>query len=507
MKNDKEVQKKIGLFIKMLRNQKGLTQGELAKLLKTSQSALARMESGNQNFTTGELLRISDALNHNIVSIKDSIDFRINGNKKLHGSIKTNTSKNGALHLMFASLINKGSTTLRDIPKIEEVFRIIEVFKSIGISVIWINERDLRIKPPESFKLSSINIESAKRVRSILMIIGSLIHNKKSFSLPFSGGCKMGQRTISAHKYAFEKLGVKTETKEDHYSISHNGLKKNKEIVLYEMSDTATTNVLIAASLISGTTTINFVPSNYMVQDVCFFLESLGIKIEGIGTSKLIVHGKERIEENIEFFVSEDPIESMMFLSAAIVTKSNLKIERCPIDFLLLELLKLEKMGLKYKKSKIYFAKNNKTKLVDITVKPSNLKALSDKIHALPYPGINIDNLPFFVPIATQAEGQTLIHDWMWENRAIYFAELNRLGADITLADPHRVFINGKNNLKSAQIVCPPALRPAMIVLIAMLAAEGTSVLRNVYSISRGYEEVAERLNSIGADIEVIRGV
>jgi UDP-N-acetylglucosamine 1-carboxyvinyltransferase len=193
-----------------------------------------------------------------------------------------------------------------------------------------------------------------------------------------------------------------------------------------------------------------------------------------------------------------------MFISAAIVTQSKLLIKRCPIDFLALEILKLEKMGLKYKKSKIYKSDNERTDLVDITILPSKLSAPADKIHALPYPGINTDNLPFFVPIATQAEGQTLIHDWMWENRAIYFTELNRLGANIKLADPHRVFVTGKTPLKATQVVCPPALRPAMIILIAMLAAPGESILRNVYAIERGYEDIANRLNSIGAEIEVI---
>jgi len=177
------------------------------------------------------------------------------------------------------------------------------------------------------------------------------------------------------------------------------------------------------------------------------------------------------------------------------------------MDFIALELTKLKVMGLKFKLSKEYLALNEKTKLVDISVFPSKLKSLNDKIHAQPYPGINSDNLPFFVPIATQADGTTLIHDWMWENRAIYFTELNRLGANISLADPHRVFVNGPTPLKSAQVVCPPALRPAMIILIAMLAAPGTSILRNVYSINRGYEDVVERLNSIGASIEKITGI
>jgi UDP-N-acetylglucosamine 1-carboxyvinyltransferase len=136
---------------------------------------------------------------------------------------------------------------------------------------------------------------------------------------------------------------------------------------------------------------------------------------------------------------------------------------------------------------------------------PSKLIALDDKIHANPYPGINMDNLPFFVPIAIKAKGQTMIHDWVYENRAIYFTELNRLGADVTLADPHRVYIQGGTQLKGAQVVCPPALRPAMIILIGMLGAHGTSVLRNVYMISRGYEEIADRLNKIGADITILK--
>ena len=143
---------------------------------------------------------------------------------------------------------------------------------------------------------------------------------------------------------------------------------------------------------------------------------------------------------------------------------------------------------------------------MDIEIFPSKLKALDDKIHPAPYPGINIDNLPFFVPIALSARGQTLIHDWVYENRAIYFTELNRLGANISLADPHRVYVSGAAKLKSAQIVCPPALRPAMVILIGMLGAEGTSILRNVYMINRGYEEIAERLNSIGANITIIKG-
>lgn len=497
-------QERIGFFVRTLRERKGLTQGEFAKLLKTSQSAVARMELGKQNFTTLEIEKISRALESKIISIDGSIDFKIEGGRKLHGSVVTNPSKNGALGLICASLLNKSETILHNIPRIEEVFRILEVLKSLSVSVEWVGDQSLSVRPPKRFTIKNINNKSAGKIRSILMGLGPLIHREKKFHIPHAGGCKMGERTIEAHRHGLESLGVKIITKENFYEVS-SGKLHPAQIVMYESSDTAAENIIMAASLIQGETKIDFAPPNYQVQEVCFFLEKCGVKIDGIGTTSLTIHGVKEINKPIEYWNSEDPIESMMFISAAVTTSSKLVVKRCPIDFLKLELLKLSKMGLKYTQSEEYLSKNGKTKLVDLTIFPSKLKAANDKIHAQPYPGINSDNLPFFVPIATQAEGRTLIHDWMWENRAIYFTELNRLGASVALADPHRVFVSGPTPLSSAQIVCPPALRPAMIILIGMLAAKGTSILRNVYSIYRGYEEIAERLNKIGAKIEVIK--
>ncbi len=497
-------QQKIGYFIKTLREKKGLTQKDFSKLLKTSQSAVARMESGNQNFTTRELLKISDVLNHKIIQLSGSMDFRINGGKKLSGFIETNTSKNGALALMMAALLNKGTTILKNVPQIEEIKRVMEVFENTGISINWVNGRNLEIKLPPRIKKGGLMSDSATKIRSGLMMIGPLLHLEENFRLPNAGGCKMGVRTISAHQAGLEELGVKIKTHNGFYEIKRNKLKPNS-VVMYEMSDTATINVILLAALIPGRTEIKFASANYHVQDACYFLEKLGVRIEGKGTTNLVINGVKEIKKNIEFNISEDPIESMMFISAAIVTESELTVKKCPIDFLSLELLKLKKMGLKFTQSKIYKSENGHTNLVDLSLKPSKLKALPDKIHAQPYPGINTDNLPFFATIATQAGGTTIIHDWMWENRAIYFTELNKLSAKVELADPHRVFISGKTELKPGQIICPPALRPATILLVAMLSAKGSSTLRNVYSIRRGYEEIAERLNKLGADIEVIK--
>lgn len=433
-----------------------------------------------------------------------NIDFEVRGGKKLTGSIKTNFSKNGSVGLLCASLLNSGITTLHGIARIEEVYRVIEILESIGVRIKWTNNNTLVIKPPKKFNIRNINIASCIKTRSVVMLIGPLVHKIASFKIPHAYGCNLGKRTIAAHVYALEQLGVKIKSSSKNYEVTGKKLKPGN-IVMYESGDTACENVLTAASLIKGTTTIRFASANYMVQEVCFFLETLGVKIDGVGTSTLSVHGVSEINKDIEYWNSEDPIESMMFISAGIITDSHIKITRAPIDFLALELEKLKRMNLKYKVSKIYNSYNGRTKLADIEIFPSRLVALADKIHSNPYPGINIDNLPFFVPIAIRARGTSMIHDWVYENRAIYMTELNRMGANVALADPHRLYITGNTPLKPAQIVCPPALRPSMVILIAMLGASGTSILRNVYMINRGYEEIAKRLNSIGANIKILK--
>ena len=207
----------------------------------------------------------------------------------------------------------------------------------------------------------------------------------------------------------------------------------------------------------------------------------------------------------MEFAPSEDPIEAMSLITAAIVTESELEIRRAPIEFLEIELAILEEMGLDFTLGEEYVAANGHTRLVDLTVRPSRLRSPIDKIHPMPFPGLNIDNLPFFAVIAATAEGKTIIHDWVYENRAIYLTELNRLGAHVQLLDPHRIIVEGPTRWRGQQVVCPPALRPAVCILLCMLAARGESVLRDVYVINRGYEDLANRLNALGANIEVFR--
>lgn len=500
---------KIGTLIQETRQVRGMTQAQLAKALGTSQSAINRIEKGGQNISLDMLNRISDVLSSQIVTISQpgTINFRIEGGHKLSGRIVAKTSKNAAVALLCASLLNRGTTVLRHVARIEEVNRILEVLNSIGVKTRWFGENDLEIIPPAKLKLENMDVAAARKTRSIIMFLGPLMHRYKQFELPYAGGCSLGERTVEPHLSGLESFGLKVDTVTGHYAAQSSPIKPEKALVLSERGDTVTENVIMAAALNDGVTIIRNASPNYMVQDLCFYLEKLGVKIEGIGTTTLKIHGLRDINKNVEYAPAEDPIEVMSFIAAAIVTKSEITIERAPIEFLEIDLKFLENMGFEYEMSDEYTALNGKTRLVDITTKVSQLRAPTDKIHSMPFPGLNIDNLPFFAIIAATAKGRTLIHDWVYENRAIYLTELTRLNANVQLIDPHRIYIDGPTKWKPAEIVTPPALRPAVVIMLAMLAAPGVSTLRNIYSISRGYEDFAERLNTLGAKITVMRDI
>jgi UDP-N-acetylglucosamine 1-carboxyvinyltransferase len=503
---------KIGTLIQDTRQARGLTQTQLAQLLGTSQSAINRIEKGGQNISLEMIARISEVLSTNILTLNSSskVNFRVHGGTQLSGSIAVKTSKNAAVGLLCASLLNKGKTTLRHVARIEEVNRILEVFESIGVKTRWLNEQnDLEIIPPKRLALENMDIAAAKRTRTVIMLLGPLLHQYNDFKLPFAGGCNLGTRTVEPHLAGLTAFGMNVEARDgtDYYHATVHEKSPERAILLTERGDTVTENVIMAAALHDGTTTIRNASPNYMVQDVCFFLQKLGVKIEGIGTTTLRITGVRSINRDVEYFPSEDPIEAMSLIAAAVVTESKLTVTRVPIEFVEIEMAILRGMGLTYDQTDEYLADNGATRLVDITVHPSNLRAPKDKLHSMPFPGVNMDNLPFLGLIATAATGRTLVHDWSYENRAIYFTELSKLNATIELVDPHRVYISGPTKWKPADVVAPPALRPSVVILLAMLAAPGQSTLRDVYNINRGYEDLANRLNAIGAHIETIHDI
>lgn len=521
----------IGQVVEQLRLDKGWTQAELARAIGSSQSAIHRIEKGRQNISLDLVKKLSHALDSQILSVNDTVSqsYRIHGGRELHGEAVINTSKNAAVALLCAALLNRGTTYLKRLARIEEVFRIIEVLESMGVRCRWTNQnRDLEIISPRELAIEDIDVEAARKTRSILMLMGPLLHRFKHFRLPYAGGCTLGTRTIEPHLRALSDFGLNVDAEScsgfyditvDRKQLAHPHPQKReqidsiespypaKRIVLIERGDTVTENILMAAALYPGETTIVGASSNYMVQDLCFFLEKLGVKVRGIGTTTLRVRGKANIDTDIEYSPAEDPIEAMSFIAVALVTKSQLTIRRAPVEFLEVELEVLKSMGAIIERSPEYYSTNGRTRLVDLRIRKSALRAPTDKIAPMPFPGLNIDNLPFFSVIAATADGRTLLHDWVFENRAVYTTYLENLNARVELLDAHRVYIEGPTNWRAAELVAPPALRPAVVVLIAMLAAPGVSILRNIYSINRGYQDLAARLNKLGASIKPLAGI
>ncbi|WP_369254627.1 helix-turn-helix domain-containing protein [Geodermatophilus amargosae] len=499
--------RRIGLLVRDARRHRGLTQQQLAERLGTSQSAIARIEQGGQNLTLELLGRLSEALESELISVGPAgpTHLRVTGGTPLRGSVTVKSSKNAAVALLCASLLNRGRTTLRNVARIVEVDRILDVLRSIGVAATWdAGGRDLTLQVPDELDLAGIDADAARRTRSIIMFLGPLLHRAQAFRLPYAGGCDLGTRTVEPHMIALRPFGLDIEAHAGEYHASvAPAATARRTIVLTERGDTVTENALLAAARAEGTTVIRNASSNYMVQDLCLYLQLLGVGVEGLGTTTLTVTGRAVLDADVDYTISEDPVEAMSLLTAGIVTDSELTVRRAPVEFLEIELAVLAEMGLRYELSPEYLADNGHTRLADVTISPSQLKAPIDKIHPMPFPGLNIDNLPFFAVIAASATGSTLIHDWVYDNRAIHLSDLTRLGADVRLMDPHRVLVTGPTRWRSAEVVCPPALRPAVCILLAMLASRGTSVLRNVDIIARGYEHLYERLVEMGASIEV----
>ncbi len=426
--------------------------------------------------------------------------FIINGGKKLSGTIETSSGKNAPIALLCASVLVADKVVLKDMSHVEEVGRMMEVLSSIGVEFEWLDKTTLYIDSSKKLKMDEIDKKACANTRISLLLLGALASREKNYKLYKTGGCKLGERTVRPHLYALKKFGVNVVSKSKYYEVKNSPLKA-QDIVMYESGDTATENAIMAAVLAPGVSTIRFASANYMVQDLCYFLNAAGAKIEGVGTTTLKITGVKKLHKVNEYFIIPDPVDAMAWISLAITTKSPLTIKNCVYDFLALELENLSVMGQKYSLLNKRKSKSGNYVIYDIKIKPCELKALPDKLHGRPYPGLNIDNVPLFVPILTQAKGETLVHDWVYENRAIYYLELKKLGADVLLLDPHRALIKGPTELKANEIVCPPAIRPGMAILIAMLAAKGRSVLRGVYPIERAYDNLIQRLRLLGADI------
>ncbi|RJR31061.1 UDP-N-acetylglucosamine 1-carboxyvinyltransferase [Candidatus Parcubacteria bacterium] len=423
--------------------------------------------------------------------------FIIHGGKPLAGEIEVKGAKNSATALIAASLLFDGEIILNNVPEIEDVKRMIEIVNSLGIKTEWLEKNKLYLKVSD-INPADLKQEVICKLRSSVLFIGSLLSRLSELSLPHPGGCQIGARPLDAHLMGFEKCGFSVENSESGLYFKRIG-SPHKEILLSEISPTATVNLILALCKSDYKAVLYGADYGYSVQELAGFLNQAGAKIK-ISGHTIEIEGVKKLH-SVEYTVMPDPIETGTFVCLAAATGSELIIKNSSTDFFAQELekLKMAQVGMEIIPRGQIQGKN----LSDIIVKPSKLRAVK-KLNDMPYPGFMSDLLSPFAVLMTQAEGTTLIHDWMYEGRTKYVNELIKMGANATICDPHRVIIVGPTKLYGQEMEITD-LRAGATLVIAGLVAEGESRISNVYQIDRGYESIESRLKKIGADIKKVK--
>lgn len=417
--------------------------------------------------------------------------FVINGGRPLRGEIEVRGAKNAAFPILAATLLTKKECVIENIPLIEDVFRMVEILKGLGSEISWVGERTIKIR---NDKIDPDNLEAhiIKHLRGSVLFQGSLLARFGKVNFPPPGGCVIGARPIDAHLDGFRQLGVDIRRNGKNYILENKNNNKGGRAVLNEFSVTATENLMIFAGLASFKTVIKTADQDYQVQELAKFLKKMGVRIKGQGTHELIIRGSSNLK-GVRHKLIYDPIEAGTFILTAAATRGNVLVKNVEIDFLELPLKKLRDFGVPWKIA------GKKT----IRIFP--WKKLSiDKVQSMPYPGVPSDLQSAFGVLATQSPGSTLIHDPLYEGRLKYLEELNKMGAEIYFADPHRAIINGPSRLYGRELESLD-LRGGAALIIAGLIAKGRTVINNIYQIDRGYERIEERLQKIGANIKRIK--
>lgn len=415
--------------------------------------------------------------------------FLITGEKKLHGEIAAMGSKNVAFPVLMAALLTDKDCVIDNVPLIEDVYRILDIFQSMDVKVEWVGKRKIKINA-KNLDYSKIRNDLVAKLRGSILLFGTLLARLKSVTLPQPGGCVIGARPISTHLDAFAQMGVKIspDGNKFHFEIDE---PKAGEAILNEFSVTATDNILLYASTIVGKSKIFTADQDYQTQELVKVLKKMGVKIKVLPEHIIEIQGNKKLK-GFKYSLISDPIEAGTFVLMAAATKSTITIKNFPYDYLRLTLKRLRDFGLDWE------LKDNDTLIVKSS---NNIKV--DKVQALPYPGIPTDLLPLFGVLATQTEGLTLLHDPLYEGRLKYLEELNKMGANIIFADPHRAIVTGPTPLYGVEINSPD-LRGGASLIVGALIAKGQTTISNIYQIDRGYEKIDERLRAIGADIQRI---
>lgn len=422
-----------------------------------------------------------------------SIKYIVEGGKPLSGKIRANGNKNAALPCILACLLTKEEVILHNIPNIEDVGVLFSILEDLGAKVEKISSHSYKVEAKEitGFEISE---QKAKAIRASILLLGPLLARKGRVILPPPGGDVIGKRRLDTHFLAVTELGA-TFTMDKVFDVKVDKLK-GADIFLDEASVTATENAIMASVLAEGITILSNVACEPHVQDLCNMLVSMGAQIEGVGSNRLIIKGVKELY-GTEFTIGSDFMEVGSLIALAAVTNSELEIEEAQPEHLRMVQLAFAKLGVTWevRGRNIFIPKNQKL------IMDNDLGGALSKIDDSPWPGFPPDLMSIMIVLATQSQGTILFHEKMFESRMFFVDKLISMGAQIVLCDPHRAVVSGKTPLQGA-CVSSPDVRAGMAMLIAALCAKGKSEIANIYQIERGYENIWERLNSLGADIK-----
>jgi UDP-N-acetylglucosamine 1-carboxyvinyltransferase len=417
--------------------------------------------------------------------------YQIEGNFPIKGKIKASGNKNAALPCISAALLTDEPVILKNIPDIEDVGVMLEIIQSLGADVKRLAPNSWEIRTQDI--RSEIPVDLAKKIRASLLFAGPLLARTGKAVLPPPGGDVIGRRRMDTHFLALAELGARVDV--DHvFKFTANKLV-GLEIFLDEASVTATENAIMAAVLAEGRTVIENAASEPHIQDLCVMLNSMGAKIEGIGSNILTITGTKKLS-GTEFAVGSDYMEVGSFIGLAAVTRGELEIsDACPRNLRMPKIV-FAKLGIHWEESgaDIRIPSNQKLRVIP------DLGGVIPKIDDAPWPGFPADLTSIALVIATQVAGTVLVYEKMFESRMFFVDKLIEMGARVVLCDPHRAVVSGPCRLHGSELTSPD-VRAGMAMVIAALCAEGESTIHNVYQIERGYENLTERLKQLGARI------
>jgi UDP-N-acetylglucosamine 1-carboxyvinyltransferase len=421
--------------------------------------------------------------------------FVIEGGQPLSGRITAAGNKNGALPILAACLLTDEPVVLHNVPRIRDVETMIALIAALGADADWIGENEVRVHAAD-VTTHELDAELSSRIRASFLLAGPLLARRGRASVPPPGGDVIGRRRLDPHIHAFAELGAEIDIGA-RFELRTSGLR-GKHIFLDEASVMATENVVMAASLTPGETVIGNAACEPHIQDLCRFLVSLGAEIEGIESNVLRIRGVERLSGG-EWRIGPEHIEVGSFIGLAAVTGGDIMIDEVETKDLASILPSFERLGVHVELdgTSVHVPPNQELAIRD------DLGGQIPKIEDGPWPAFPADLTSIAVMVATQANGEILVFEKMFESRLFFVDKLVSMGARIILCDPHRVVVTGPATLY-AQQMSSPDIRAGMAMLLAALCAEGTSTIGNIGEIDRGYERIDERLRSLGARIERI---